>query len=516
MNHPVLRGLCVSVGMAAIAVSGGLSLPAQAAENDGVLDIASPLEISGLEPAKSGYIFSRMQAAETLFTVNKDGQLVPMLARDSHVSEDGLVWDIAIRDGVLFHDGTSMTAKIVADDLNRAFARPGVLNRAPITAIEAQGDEVVITLSEPFSMLPAFLAHYSTIILAPSAFDATGEITAIVGTGAFKVDEVTPPLRVEMTAFDQWWNGRAGIEKVSYLAVSRGETRAMMAQSGDADLVLSLLPVAVNQLSNNSEVNVNVATIPRTRLLKIDAAKPFFDEVIERQALSLAINRAAIASVVMRNPDLAATQMFPPSIVGWNNADIPAFEFNPQKARDLLTKAGWVEGTDGILEKDGKRFSVTVRTYASWPDLPLIATALQSQLRAVGIHLEISVGSYTEIPSGHADGSLEVALITRSFSMVPDPLATVMTDYGPGGADWGAMNWNNAKAADLLTELGRTSDKAARADMQHELTAILQDELPTIPLVWSELAVSSSAKLENLFVDPFEQNYYLSDLRWVK
>jgi len=516
MTQSVLRNLCASAGLLAFAMTTGFSAPVMAAADDEVLDIASPLEISGLDPAKSGYVFSRMQAAETLFTVNKAGKLVPMLASDSRVSDDGLVWHIEVRGGVQFHDGTAMTAEIVASDLKRAFDRPGVLNRAPITGISAEGNEVVITLSEPFAMLPAFLAHYSTIILAPASFDEAGDVTAIIGTGAYRIDEVTPPLRVEMTAFDKWWNGKAGIEKVSYLAVSRGETRAMMAQSGDADLVLSLLPVAVNQLNNDPAVNVEIATIPRTRLLKFDVSKPFFDEVIERQALSLAIDRKAIAAVVMRNVDLAATQMFPPSIVGWNNQQIPAFEFDPQKARDLLAEAGWVEGSDGILEKDGKRFSITLRTYASWPDLPLIATALQSQLRAVGINLEISVGSYTEIPSGHADGSLEIALITRSFSMVPDPLATVMADYGPGGADWGAMNWKNDEAADLLAALGRTTDATVRADMQNELTAVLQHELPTIPVVWSELAVAASDKLENLFVDPFEQNYYLSDLRWVK
>ena len=64
--------------------------------------------------------------------------------------------------------------------------------------------------------------------------------------------------------------------------------------------------------------------------------------------------------------------------------------------------------------------------------------------------------------------------------------------------------------------MGRTADPKARAQMQEKLTSILQYELPTIPVVWSELAVSANAKLENLFVDPFEQSYYLSDLRWAK
>ncbi|WP_215905854.1 ABC transporter substrate-binding protein [Thalassospira xiamenensis] len=509
-----LAGILAVAG--AVETTGGIAGVAMAGANDDVLDIASPLEISGLDPAKSGYLFSRMQAAETLFTVNRESQIVPMLAKDSRASDDGLRWEISLRDDVTFHDGTPLTAEIVTADLNRAFERPGVLRQAPITGISASGNDIVITLSEPFAMLPAFLAHYSTIILAPGSFDDAGEVQTIIGTGAYRVDAVVPPLRIELSAFDKWWNGRAQIEKVSYLAVSRGETRAMMAQSGDADLVLSLLPVAVTQLKGNPDVNVTVATVPRTRLLKLNLAQPFFDETVERQALSLAINRKAIAGVVMRNTALAASQMFPPEIRDWYDANMPVLDFDPQKARELLADAGWVAGSDGILEKDGKRFDVTVRTYASWPDLPLIATALQSQLRDVGIGLEISVGSYTEIPAGHADGTLEAALVTRSFSMVPDPLATVMEDYGPGGADWGAMNWHNAEAEDLIADLRKTTDGDARAQMQKKLADILQAELPTIPLVWSELAMASSARLENVRIDPYEQNYYLADLRWAQ
>ncbi|WP_417827197.1 ABC transporter substrate-binding protein [Thalassospira povalilytica] len=509
-----LAQILAAAGFLTASAVGPFVPSAIAASNDDVLDVTSPNEIAGLDPAKSGYIFSRTQVVETLFTINRDRKLVPMLARESRTENDGLIWHFTLRDDVVFHDGTPMTPQIVADDLQRAFERPGVLHQAPITKIAATDNGIVVTLSSPFAMLPAFLSHYSTVILAPSSFDENGDVTSIIGTGAYKVDTVTPPLHVELSAFDQWWNGHAHIEKINYLAIGRGETRTMMVQSGDADLAISLLPVSVTQLKSNPDVNVTIATVPRTRMLKLNLAKPFFDEVTERKALSMAINREALSAVVMRNRDLAATKLFPPSIPGWSTDDSAPLEYNPDAARKLLADAGWKPGADGVLENDGKRFEVTLRTYASRPDLPLLATALQSQLRDVGIAVNISVGSYTEIPAGHADGTLDLALLTRSFSQVPDPAATVIADYGPGGADWGSMNWSNTEAFDLVADLKSTADPIARVAIQEKLAAILQNDLPTIPVVWSELAVASTAKLENVYVDPYEQNYHLADMRW--
>lgn len=509
----ILVGAVVVLAALAAWVSQGDKTSAAAAE---VLDIASPLEISGLEPAKSGYLFTRMQAAETLFTIDRERQLVPQLVENVAVSEEGLSWQMDVRDAVLFHDGTELTPEVVASNLRRALGRPGVLQNTPIENVTADDQSVVISLSEPFALLPAFLAHYSTLMLAPSSFDEAGEITAIVGTGAYQVNEVVPPLRIELSAFDDWWQGRAHIERVSYLAVPRGETRTMMTQSGDADLTLSLPPVATQQLADDPNINLQVVTIPRTRLLKLNTAKPFFDSAQERQALSLAINREALARVVMRNPDLAAEQLFPAAISGWSNSQLAPLQYDPQRASDLLSEAGWTLGDDGYLTRDGQRFEVTLRTYASWPDLPLLATAIQNQLAEVGIDLQISVGSYTEIPAGHQDGTLDLALVTRSFSMVPDPLATVMEDYGPGGADWGAMNWSNDRAFGLIDQLSVSTDAAERHAQLQQLTTVLHDELPTIPVVWSELAVAASKRLEGLYVDPYEQNYYLSELRWTE
>ncbi|APO68956.1 dipeptide/oligopeptide ABC transporter substrate-binding protein [Rhizobium gallicum] len=480
------------------------------------LKVAGPWEITGIEPAQTGYVFSRLQVAETLVTTDKQGTLSPSLAEKWSVSGDGLTWTFTIRGNAFFHDGTRVNAETAAASLQRALAGVGILSQAPIAEITSEGAEIHIRLTKPFSALPAYLVHFSTIILAPSSFDAAAKVTQIVGSGPYKVKGLTPPGRLELESSGNWWGGKPGIEDVSYLAVGQGETRALMAESGEADLVFSMLPVSVDRLKANPKLNVRIATIPRTRILKVNAASPFFDQVEERQAISAAIDRVGITKVILRNSDLAATQLFPPAMNGWNVSGVQPLAQNVEKAKDLLAALGWLPGSDGILEKDGKRFSVTMLTYSSWPELPPIATALQAQLRRVGIEAKVSVGNSSEIPARHKDGTLEMGLISRLYSIVPDPLGTFLQDYGPGGGDWGSMGWDNKEMQGVVEKLAATSDANVRAPLQARAVDILQQELPSIPITWSELAIVSSKRITGVEVDPLEVNYGLSLIRWAE
>ncbi|AOF92491.1 ABC transporter substrate-binding protein [Sinorhizobium sp. RAC02] len=500
--------LAITFGLGAA----GLAPPADAQ----VLKVAGPWEITGIEPAQTGYVFSRLQVAETLVTADKDGKLAPALAEKWKVSDDGLTWRLTLRPDAVFHDGSPVTAETAVASLERARAGAGVLSQAPIAGLTSDEKDVVIRLERPFSPLPAYLVHFSAIILAPSSFDATGKVTQIIGSGPYRVKRLTPPAKLELEDSGHWWGGTPGIGDVSYLAVGQGETRALMAESGEADLVFSMLPVSVDRLKANPDLDVQIATIPRTRILKVNAGSPFFDDVEERQAISLAIDRVGITKVILRNPELVATQLFPPVMSGWYRQDLAPLTRDLDRARSLLTKTGWTPGSDGILEQDGRRFSVTLLTYASWPELPPIATAIQAQLREVGIEAKVSVANSSEIPARHKDGTLEMGLISRLYSIVPDPVGTLLNDYSPGGSDWGATGWENAEIQTAIAGLSATSDPAKRAPLQHRAVEILQEELPSIPVTWSELAIVSNKRIAGVAVDPLEVNYGLSSIRWAK
>lgn len=476
--------------------------------------IVSPWEITGLDPAQTGYFFTRLQVAETLVGADDGGLPQPALAASWTVSDDRLTWRFAIRPGATFHDGARVAPADIVRALERAHRQPGPFGNAPVESIAADDSAVVIRTTRPFLPLPAFLAHSSTIVLAPSSFDERGAVRRIVGSGPYRITEIAPPLRIEVARFERWDGPAPGIARVSYLCVSRAETRAVMAEGGQAELVYTLDPVSIERLRRSRRVDVRMVTIPRIQLLKFNAGGPYFNEVAVRQAVSLAIDRAGIARAIMRNPDAAATQLFPPSLAEWHLPGLAPLRQDLAAARRLLAQAGWAPGSDGVLRKGDRAFRVTLRTFPDRPELPVVAAAIQDQLRNVGVDMQISVGNNSEIPSGHRDGSLDLGLYARNYALVPNPLGTLLQDFGPQGGDWGAMGWSSAALGQTLERLGTTLDPAERAALRGRVGEIMQAELPVLPIAWYDHSVAVHPSLANVSIDPLEISYRIAAMRW--
>ncbi len=478
--------------------------------------VAAPWEITSYDPAVSGFAFQRLQVMETLVDANVDGALRPGLATDWSASDDGLTWTFKLRENVKFHDGTPLDAKAAAAALKQAWQQPGVLKKTPITGVEAADGAVVIKLKQPFSALPAMLAHSTTLISAPSSRDASGAPVAAIGTGPYKVASFSPPQSLTVVSNEAYWGSKATIDKITYLAASRAETRALLSESGDADVVFTLDPSGFARLASVDAVKTTAVPIPRVVTLKLNAGHPFLKDERARHALSLAIDRKGIATAITRFPEASASQLFPPALDEWHDPSLPALNRDIDKAKSLLAELGWKAGSDGILTKGGKKFSLLLRTFPDRPELPLIAAALQDQWRAIGVELEVSVNNYSEIPAGHKDGSLHVALFARNYGLTPDPIGTVLADFGAGGGDWGAMGWDNAKVIDALKSIAGTSDAAARKQHIASVAKALHQELPVIPIVWYQHTVAIAKGLEGIKIDPLERNYGLSAASWAK
>jgi peptide/nickel transport system substrate-binding protein len=498
--------------LAAPVLLPALARPALA-QPGAVLRVVSPFEIGGLDPARSGHVFQRMQVAEPLVGTDGAGALRPLLAAGWRLDADRLAWRFALREGAVFHDGTPVSAAAVADALRRARAGAAPLAQVPIAAIEAEGAAVVLRTTRPFLALPAFLAHSSTFILAPAAFEGT-TVRAIIGTGPYRITDLLAPQRLDAERFDRWWGAAPAITRVSYLAVGRGETRAAMAEAGQAEIITTLAPESVARLRRNPRLDVQVVPIPRTRAIKLNCRLPMFADAAVRRAVSLSIDRAGIAAALLRSPESAATQLFPAGLPGWHDPSLPPLARDLAQAQRLLDAAGWRAGADGIRAKEGRAFRVTLRTFTDRPELPAVATAIQAQLREVGIDMAVAIVNSGEIPAGHRDGTLDMALFARNFSLVPDPFGTVVQDFGPEGGDWGAMGWSNAELIATTERLGAEADPTAQAVLRRRIAAILHDELPVIPVAWYDYPVAFSRRIAGASVDPLELSYRIAAMRW--
>lgn len=476
------------------------------------LTISGPFEFHGTDMAKDGHIYSRLGVTQSLTQLKTTGEVVPLLAERWSVSENGTRWRFEIRQGVKFHDGQSLGAKDVAASLLRAKTMPGVFAKVPVKAINAQGQNLEIVLETPYLPLLNTLAHFSLGILSADSFDSEGNIVQFNATGPYQVVELVAPHKVSLTRFDDYWGNKASIEKVEYLAGHRSESRALQVQSGQTDIAYTIDAISKQNLENTDNVAVQSVNLPRTVLLKVNNHHPYLSDPKARQAISLAINREGIASNVLYAPGSEAYQLFSSSQNEWH-----VEQHNPKRdlelSRQLLAELGWKKGDDGMLQREGKPFKLTLVTYSDRPELPMIATALQNQLLDIGVQIEVSIDNSSVIPAGHHDNTLELALIARNFGMTGSPLPVLYKDFtNKKGSDWGHMNWHSEQLQNDLTKLVSASDPAQQHQLTQSIATVLAKELPVIPIVYSSQHVAYNKSLTGLVVDPFEIDYRLSEL----
>lgn len=484
------------------------------------LQIVGPWEFTSLSPASSGYMLLNLQVCETLLGADDTGRPQPALAQRWKVSADGLAWHFTLRPGARFHDGSRATAAVVVQSLQRAQKAPALLSNAPIASITAEDDgEVLIRLSRPHNALAAQLAHYSTLVLAPESYGADGKVQRIIGTGPYRISKLVPPQQVETVAFDGYDRPAStpapAIRSVAYMAVTRAETRALMVEGSQAHLAYGLDPASLRRLRRHAKVGITSATVPRTVIVKLNATLPGLQDVRVRQALSLSIDRAGIAHALMGDEALAATQLLPPTLGDWHNPALPPLRHDPEAAQRLLREAGWQRHSDGLRVPEGQPLVLNIRTFLDRPELPLMATALQEQWRLAGIAVKVLIGNSGDIPLGHRDGSLQLAMAARNYANVPDPAGTLAGDFSAKGGDWGAMGWHSDAVVQALAELMRSTPDARRAQaLRATVTQTLQSELPVIPIAWYRQHVAVNRRLQGVSLDPLERSYRLTDMHW--
>jgi peptide/nickel transport system substrate-binding protein len=287
-----------------------------------------------------------------------------------------------------------------------------------------------------------------------------------------------------------------------------------MAESGQADVTFGMDPTSLQRLQSRDGVEVVSTTLPRTILLKANAAHPVLEDVRVRRAISLALDREAMATALLRDPEMAATQLFPPSLPLWHSDDVEPLEHDPAQARELLTEAGFTAGSDGRLVRSGEPFTVSLRTFPDRAELPVLATAIQAALEQVGIAVDVQVGNSSEISAGHEDGTLELALYSRNFSLVPDPLVTLLDDYDTDGAEYGAMGWTSPVVTGGLQDLADGADDDQAQALRRDVAGELHEQLPVIPVAWYRQSAVVSDRVDGVVLDPLERSYRLTDIGW--
>ena len=322
-------------------------------------------DYSAINPAlfEHGEINSLLFAGLTAH--NEKNEVVPGLAESWEWNADTKTYIFKLRDGVTFHDGEALTADDVIFTLSVILeennASEIISNYEDITDMSADDDRTVsITLAENNVAFP----DYMTVgILPEHMFDST-DITENefnqnpVGAGPFKFSNWDMGQSITMEKFADYYQGEPKLDKVVFKIVEDYDQRALQLKSGDLDFA-QITPKASEEIKGVDGLKVNIMSTADYRGVMYNFNTEFWKENKELiKAFSYAIDRESIIESVLLGHGQVA---YSPLQKGdYNDPDVEKYEYNPIKAETLIKKAGWVKGTKGVYEKDGKELEFVI------------------------------------------------------------------------------------------------------------------------------------------------------------
>lgn len=503
--RPALVGLAAAA-LAGIALSGAAALAA-----DRVLRVGEMWDIATLDPARSGtFIREKALVVETLVEAGPDFTLRPGLAV-SWTREDPLNWLFELRPGVTFHDGSVLTAEIAAESLRRALeAKPATASTTRIAGVEAAGELALrVTTAEPYPALPASLVLSDTAIVHPdSPRLGDGSIDTPIGTGPYRIGRWRPSAQtLDLERNEGYWGAPAALAAVQYRAMPDPTTRSLEILKGDVDFVAD---VPFGDLDYLASQGLSVVREQTARIYHLDfgamEGTPWEDPRV-RKALSLAIDRHAIAEHVLMGVGAPAIGPFAPHMDFANRALQPD-PFDPEAARALLAEAGWTDlDGDGVVSRDGRAFAVTLFTYPQRPGLVPMATAIQSQLAAIGIQAELRVADWSAIPQARQPQDLRLGAFATA--LFPDPDFFLRQFFHSEGVS-NAGGYASPAVDDLLDRARTAFEAEDRRALFDQVQAILAEDRPTVTIAYYGVNVVMRPDLQNFAFNPVAHDYMLT------
>ncbi len=490
---------------AALLAAGALSASAMAQ----TLVVAQGTDAVTLDPhdatdSPSATITSHVY--ETLFELTPEGEIVPHLASGFELSDDGLTLTLNIREGVVFHDGTPLTAEIVKGSIDRfldeelAFTFRFLLD--PVSNVEVLDEYTVeLTLVDRFAPLFAHLTHSSTGIVLPAAVEQHGEEFNAnpVGTGPFSFVSWQRNEAIELARFDDYWGDVAQVDAVRFITVPENTTRMAMVESGEAHVAVRVPPQDIARLDANPDVNVENVSSLRTIFIYFNTNLEPFNDPRVRQAVNYAVNNDDLRDFVLGGAVRVSDAPIAPGIFGYT--PVGNYDQDLERARELLAEAGYADGFSTTLYSPSGRYLQDIQT----------SEAIQGMLAEVGINVEIETlewSAYLEkINAPIEDNDVPMGMLgwgTVTGDADYGLLALFHTDqWVPAGSN--RAFYSNDEVDSLLDSARASADDDARLQMYEDAMTILWEDAPWLYLHSETQLVAVREGVNGLIIHPTER-----------
>jgi ABC-type transport system substrate-binding protein len=487
-----------SVGVvgAVIAIAAPMATHVEAASTPtgGTLVVAHTADPTSLSPYRFGSTIDRniiTNIYDTLVEFDLETyDIVGSLADSWTVSDDGLTWTFALRDGVVFHDGSTLDSADVAASIERAMAPEANRTTTLLTRVSdvsaPDPTTVEINLSEPDRIL---LSTLIDVYVAPDD-DSIDLATTPVGTGPFVFVSATPNQEVVLERNAEYWkDGLPYLDGVVFRTIPDGTVQSLQLRTGDVDVIADTPLGEIGTLQGAGMQLISPAEGFNSGLYHMHTntrTEPWSDQRV-RQAASMALDRSAMARslfgfmTVQSNP-LEINPFFNPDAPSYNEQDLDG-------ARALMAEAGLADGVDGgELIVCGLGFQYDT-----------LGQLVQLQLAEIGIDVDVTVldvGTYVARTLGDEAGDFNLALC----GMVPKPDEYDLINHPYAKLFTEALGWIDQAPEfyDLLAEARGMVDDDEYAAAIAELQMMAMAGQAEIVFGGRQLPVAASPAVDGL------------------
>jgi peptide/nickel transport system substrate-binding protein len=425
-------------------------------------------------------IFGKTQVYDTLFTHDESGNIIPSIVEDYEISSDNLTFTMKLHQGIKFSNGEPFTSEDAkySIDLCRATKSMAVYFES-IENIETPDEyTLVMKLKEPNAALLENLTLYGQMV-SKKAHEKLGDeygmtVETIIGTGPYVVTEFTPEQSVTYVANEEYFKGEPSVKKIEVETIVNDESALIALQTGEFDYFMSAAPaIAIEKIK--ADPNLELVDIPSKKMYYICLnceTGPFSDPNM-RKAISLAINRDELN--IMGTEGLGTIVYYPGFPTNTGNPDINdevAYHQDQEEARRLIKEAGY----------EGATITISMENNSI---IQLFATALQNQLEAVGLKVQIDMMEYTAFMSDvFTKGNYEMTMSFNTARTGDMDFVWTSTMHSGKVGSGNTARYVNPEMDDLLKIARGEMNTEARKEAYVDCIELYLQDLPFIPITY--------------------------------
>jgi peptide/nickel transport system substrate-binding protein len=466
-------------------------------------------------------------------------EVIPSLATDWTTSDDGLAWTFNLREGVTFHDGEPFNAEAVCFNFERWFNFPQALQGEGTTYYwqfgfgggfkdPAEGspgpdeslyesceatDELTVTLNltKPSATILSTLTLPSLHIVSPAAleefeadagaqndeglFQPSGTYATEhpTGTGPYKFESWTVGEQVELSKNDDYWGEEAQTDRIIFRPIPDNAARLQALQTGEVQGYDLVEPQDVETIEGDANLQLLERPPFNVGYITINQSRAPMDNPLVRRAVAHAINKEEVVNGFYGGRGVVATQFMPQEIFGWAE-DVPTYEFNPNRSRQLLQQAGLT------LPVEIEFWYPTEVTRDYMPDPKRNFEAFAAQLNAAGFRVTPRTAPWrpdyvSRVNSGTA-GHLNLIGWIADFA---DPDNFIGTFFQSPSDQFGL---NNPPIHNLLDRAEEEPDPTQREQLYQQANRLIMTNVPGVPYVHATAALAFESDIEGFVPSP--------------